>query len=294
MSEKDEESKYQNQMFLPNVQRNCSYKYSYNAVSVFLKANNLLCILRAHEAEEKGFKFYKTIEKTGFPSVITVFSAPNYCDTYGNAGAVLQFVNNDMNVKQFKSNPHPMVLPNHQNVFGWSIPFVSEKICDIMYGILSQCPIDEEQYEDENKKISEESINSIRAKIVSLGRVSKMYNTLRQERESWLILKGMLVKSGTSHHLLLTKGPGSISKAIESFQNAKEFDDDSRPTIEGITFEEAYKPQSSFASNTLNSPSSENSSTLSPTKVFTRHDSPIIKGLFIYFKGKCFRLGWKN
>jgi serine/threonine-protein phosphatase 2B catalytic subunit len=27
--------------------------------------------------------------KTNFPSVITIFSAPNYCGTYSNSGAVI-------------------------------------------------------------------------------------------------------------------------------------------------------------------------------------------------------------
>ncbi len=34
-----------------------------------------------------------------FPTVITVFSAPNYCDIYGNKGAIIQFVDNSLNIK---------------------------------------------------------------------------------------------------------------------------------------------------------------------------------------------------
>jgi serine/threonine-protein phosphatase 2B catalytic subunit len=33
-----------------------------------------------------------------FPMVITVFSAPNYCDVYNNKGAVIKFDNNDLNI----------------------------------------------------------------------------------------------------------------------------------------------------------------------------------------------------
>ena len=29
--------------------------------------------------------------KSDFPSVITIFSAPNYCDVYNNKGAVIKF-----------------------------------------------------------------------------------------------------------------------------------------------------------------------------------------------------------
>jgi serine/threonine-protein phosphatase 2B catalytic subunit len=34
-----------------------------------------------------------------FPSVITVFSAPNYCNEYHNKGAVILIDNDKMNIK---------------------------------------------------------------------------------------------------------------------------------------------------------------------------------------------------
>lgn len=34
------------------------------------------------------YKWNKTVD---FPSVITIFSAPNYCDVYNNKGAVIKF-----------------------------------------------------------------------------------------------------------------------------------------------------------------------------------------------------------
>ena len=33
--------------------------------------------------------------------VITIFSAPNYCDVYNNKGAVIKFENNDLNIQQY-------------------------------------------------------------------------------------------------------------------------------------------------------------------------------------------------
>lgn len=64
---------------------------------------------------------------TGFPSVITLFSAPNYCDAYGNKGAVITWTGEKMVFKWFWHSPHPYWLPNLADVFSWSLPFVAEK-----------------------------------------------------------------------------------------------------------------------------------------------------------------------
>jgi hypothetical protein len=41
-------------------------------------------VIRAHEAQDAGYRMYKANPSTGFPSVITIFSAPNYLDVYNN------------------------------------------------------------------------------------------------------------------------------------------------------------------------------------------------------------------
>ena len=58
----------------------------YSAACAFLERNNLLSIIRAHEAQDGGYKMYRKTKTTGFPSVITLFSAPNYLDVYNNKG----------------------------------------------------------------------------------------------------------------------------------------------------------------------------------------------------------------
>ncbi len=44
---------------------------------------------------------YRKTKTTGFPSVMTIFSAPNYLDVYNNKAAVLKYENNVMNIRQF-------------------------------------------------------------------------------------------------------------------------------------------------------------------------------------------------
>ncbi len=97
------------------------------AANDFLNRNDFVSIIRAHEAQLEGFKMHHWDETVDFPSVITVFSAPNYCDVYNNKGAIIKFKNNMVNIQQFNYSPHPFMLPEMQNLFNWSLPFVSEK-----------------------------------------------------------------------------------------------------------------------------------------------------------------------
>ncbi|KAF6779729.1 hypothetical protein AHF37_00683, partial [Paragonimus kellicotti] len=75
--------------FRHNTVRGCSYFYSFSACCHFLQTNNLLSIIRAHEAQDAGYRMYRKSRQTGFPALITIFSAPNYLDVYNNKGLLL-------------------------------------------------------------------------------------------------------------------------------------------------------------------------------------------------------------
>merc|ERR1719277_251269 len=71
----------------------------------FLKTNNLKLVIRSHEMKEAGYE----IEHSG--KLVTVFSAPNYCDQMGNKGAFLRLDGKTLTPKMtsFSAVPHPNV-----------------------------------------------------------------------------------------------------------------------------------------------------------------------------------------
>eukprot|EP01071_Lankesteria_metandrocarpae_P003049 Lankesteria_metandrocarpae@DN271_c0_g1_i1.p1 len=155
--------------FFPNDVRGCSYFFGYEAASGFLDRNGLLSVIRAHEAQLEGFKMHQTNTKTGFPTVITIFSAPNYCDCYNNKAAVLKFENNTLNIQQFNFSPHPYHLPNFMDVFTWSIPFVSEKVTEMLYAILNPSVEDFDDDEDVDDVQLPEEVQLIMRRSMSMS-----------------------------------------------------------------------------------------------------------------------------
>ena len=184
-------------LFLPNTTRGCSYFYTYTAVNEFLVRNQILSVIRAHEAQDIGYRMYKKSPDTGFPSLITLFSAPNYCDVYQNKAAIMKYENNVVNIRQFNCSPHPYWLPNFMDVFSWSLPFVGEKVIDVLLNILNICSDEELAEYDEHidtlieRNNREQRKEQIRSKIRALGKVAKAYQSLRELSENVVTLRGL-------------------------------------------------------------------------------------------------------
>jgi len=118
--------------FEKNTARECSIKFGLEPVKELLKKNNYISIIRAHQVQVDGYKMHRWGGTTAFPSVITVFSAPNYCGEYHNKGAVILIENEKMNIKQYKDVDHPFHLPGNIDLFKWSIPFLMDKVSEII------------------------------------------------------------------------------------------------------------------------------------------------------------------
>lgn len=160
--------------FRRNTDRHCSEFYSYRAMEAFLNKNDLLSVVRGHQPQDSGYRIYKMNETTSFPSLITIFSAPNYCGTYGNMAAVLHYNGETFNIKQFDSFPTPYFLPDQMNVFEWSLPFVAEKVVEILSAVLNVCTEDELLGETVhlNQKTYEAVRKHYKNKAIALGTAS--------------------------------------------------------------------------------------------------------------------------
>ncbi|KAJ6250855.1 serine/threonine-protein phosphatase 2b catalytic subunit 1-related [Anaeramoeba flamelloides] len=123
-------SKGSSKRFVFNSPRRCSFQYSYDAVVDFLIENELTCVIRAHEAQDRGYQMYKKWDETNFPTLITIFSAPNYSNS-GNKGAVFQYKDRSVTIKEFKQVKEPYSLPDFMDTFEWSVPFITDKILSV-------------------------------------------------------------------------------------------------------------------------------------------------------------------
>jgi len=231
--------------FSHNSVRGCSYFYSYAACCDFLQHNNLLSIIRAHEAQDAGYRMYRKSQVTGFPSLITIFSAPNYLDVYNNKAAILKYENNVMNIRQFNCSPHPYWLPNFMDVFTWSLPFVGEKVTEMLVNVLNICTDEELDHGEEDGEVDgdEKDIMKraaamaarrevIRNKVRAIGKMARVFTVLREESETVLQLKGLTPNgmlpvgalSGGKETMVNAVSGVSPHHKIASFEEARSLD----------------------------------------------------------------------
>lgn len=195
----------------------------------FLTRNQLLSVIRGHEAQDNGYRLYEKMPESDFPSLMTIFSAPNYVDVYKNKAAIIKYDGNTFNIRQFSHAPHPFYLPKFIDAFDWSLPFLSEKIADMllvtlhiphMHAKLSNLTAEELQ-RLEKLKIFRERV--IKSKIMAVSRISKMFRTVRNDRE---VVDELMNVMGTRivPHRYLTLGSQEIRDLVHTFTEARKSD----------------------------------------------------------------------
>ncbi|CAF3349795.1 unnamed protein product [Rotaria socialis] len=201
----NEKLEQRSEMYTHNGPRGCSYNVSYKAMCKFLDDNDLLCVIRAHQVQSAGCKMYKKHEKTLFPTLVTIFSAPNYCEVYKNRGAILRYDGSVMHVFQYKWVKHPYVLPNFLDAFRWSIPFVLEKVTEMLLAILKYC--------------SDENDIRLSRRTQIIEKIVHYYASLSDEAEQSLVL-GNVLPPTTTH----INQAHIVSKDQIDFQTAQRMD----------------------------------------------------------------------
>lgn len=63
--------------------RGVSYTFGPDCVTEFLQKHDLDLVCRAHQVVEDGYEFFARRQ------LVTIFSAPNYCGEFDNAGAMM-------------------------------------------------------------------------------------------------------------------------------------------------------------------------------------------------------------
>ena len=122
--------------FLDNKDRECSYLFGKKPTKKLLDAHHLMTIVRGHQVQIEGYKMHRWDGPQSFPYVITIFSAPNYCGYYENKASVLIIEKGNLSLKQFDETAPPYRLPDNIDVFTWSVPFLLEKVTDMLYHIV--------------------------------------------------------------------------------------------------------------------------------------------------------------
>lgn len=85
-------------------ERGVSYCFGKRIVKKFLDRNDLDLVCRAHMIVEDGFEFF------GNRTLVTIFSAPNYCGEFDNSGAIMS-VNKDL-LCSFEVIPSSTLIKN--------------------------------------------------------------------------------------------------------------------------------------------------------------------------------------
>lgn len=160
-----------------------------------------------------------------FPYVITIFSAPNYCGYYENKASVLIIDRGNLSLKQYEETEPPYRLPDNMDVFSWSVPFLAEKVTNMLFNLIKRGAGDiGDEDIDLEKVLKAEDMDDkkkkalvMKGKVCSVAKMSKMFTTLREESEMLLQIKNISPDGKLPRGILLQGKPAIKNGKIHSF-----------------------------------------------------------------------------
>lgn len=109
--------------------RGVSFTFGADVVSKFLNRHDLDLICRAHQVVEDGYEFFAKRQ------LVTLFSAPNYCGEFDNAGGMMSV--DETLMCSFQVSRAPVPAPGSPSPFPPQILKPSEKKAKYQYGGLN-------------------------------------------------------------------------------------------------------------------------------------------------------------
>ncbi|KAF9355842.1 3',5'-cyclic-nucleotide phosphodiesterase (PDEase) (3':5'-CNP), partial [Mortierella sp. AD094] len=233
---------------------NRDIKISYHAACAFLEKNNLLSIIRAHEAQDAGYRMYRKTKATGFPSVMTIFSAPNYLDVYNNkvTDMLLAILNTCSKEELAEDDDMILNLTDASSSAAMDIDTVPispgsihSGSSDLSTTVAGSDVVADADMADVSRERAEKAASKsrIRQKMLAVGRLSRVFAVLRNEAERVSELKDLM---GTTKlpYGSLALGAEGLKRQIHTFEDAKKSDMDNErlpPTKEQKNKEEKDK-----------------------------------------------------
>lgn len=202
-----------NRDYIDNEERECSYLFGKKPAKKILDNNNLMTIVRGHQVQVEGYKMHRWDGPQSFPYVITIFSAPNYCGYYENKASVLIIDRGNLSLKQYEETEPPYRLPDNMDVFSWSVPFLAEKVTNMLFNLIKKGSdlADGEEVDlthvlsNQDPTVDDKKKKQLvmKGKVHSVAKMSRMFATLREESELLLQIKNISPDGKLPRGLLL-------------------------------------------------------------------------------------------